>query len=116
MKTTSKGAVERDLKLSLIMESIADKEKIYVTEQEVEKRIQQMAAVYQMTPLKMRRELEKHGSLSALRLQMKESKVLELIRKEAGIEDEKPAEERQKVEDKRPIESKQKPEKKQKAG
>ncbi len=116
MKTTSKGAVERDLKLSLIMENIAGKEKIYVTEQEVEKRIQQMATVYQMTPLKMRRELEKHGSLSTLRLQMKESKVLELVRKGAEIEDEKPAEERQKVEDKRPVESKQKPEKKQKAG
>lgn len=107
MKNTSHEMVVRDLKLSLVMDSIADKEKIYVTEQEVEKKIQEMAAIYQTTPAKMRRELEKHGSLSSLRYQMKESKVMGLIRKEAEIEDEKTEEKQEEVKGKESIEEKQ---------
>ncbi|MCB7129695.1 MAG: trigger factor [Candidatus Brocadiales bacterium] len=126
LKNASYESVVRDLKLSLILEDIAGKEKIYVTEQEVEKRIQRMAAAYQTTTAKMRRELEKHGSLSALRHQMRESKVLELIRKEAVVEDEKTEDEKiedkkktegkQKAESKNSIKEKQKTEKKQKVG
>lgn len=107
MKNTSHEMVVRDLKLSLVMDSIADKEKIYVTEQEVEKKIQEMAAIYQTTPAKMRRELEKHGSLSSLRYQMKGSKVMDLIRKEAEIEDEKTEEKQEEVKGKESIEEKQ---------
>src|SRR3989338_3336653 len=107
LKNTSHEMVVRDLKLSLVMDNIADKEKIYVTEQEVEKRIQEMALVYQTTTIKMRRELDKYGSLSSLRYQMKESKVMDLILKEAEIEDEK-AEEKQEVENRESVKEKQK--------
>lgn len=107
LKNTSHEMVVRDLKLSLVMDNIADKEKIYVTEQEVEKRIQEMALVYQTTTIKMRRELDKYGSLSSLRYQMKESKVMDLILKEAEIEDEK-VEEKQEVENRESVKEKQK--------
>ena len=66
-----------------------------------------MALVYQTTTIKMRRELDKYGSLSSLRYQMKESKVMDLILKEAEIEDEK-VEEKQEVENRESVKEKQK--------
>ncbi len=106
LENTSHEIAIRDLKLSLVTDNIADKEKIYVTEQEVEKKIQEMAVVYQTTPPKMRHELEKHGSLATLRHQMKDSKVMDLIKKEAEIVDEQ-TEEKREVEDKKGTEGKQ---------
>ncbi|MFQ5863237.1 MAG: trigger factor [Candidatus Brocadiales bacterium] len=113
LKNASHESAIRDLKLALVLGSIAGKEKVYVTEQEVEKRIQEMAVLYQTTSLKMRRVLEKEGSLSALRHQMRESKVMDLILREATIEDER-VEETQKVANKKDIKEEQKTEKKQK--
>lgn len=99
LKSESHEAVVRDLKLSFVLEGIADRERIFVTEQEVERRIQEMAIVYQMAPTKMRRELEKRGSISALRHQIRESKVMDFLLKEAAIETEN-AKEEQKASDK----------------
>ncbi|MCP4364694.1 MAG: hypothetical protein GY800_05280, partial [Planctomycetes bacterium] len=118
LKHASQDSVKRDIKLSLVTDDIAEKEKIYVTEQEVEKKIQEIAAAYQMTPIKMRRELEKHESLPGIRQQMKETKVLDFIQKEAQIENEK-KEETQEAESKKGKKEKQEAEgteEKQKAG
>ncbi len=118
LKQASQDSVKRDIKLSLVMDDIAEKEKIYVTEQEVEKKIQEIAAAYQMTSTKMRRELEKHESLPGIRQQMKEAKVLDFIQKEAQIENEK-KKETQKTESKKGKKEKQETEgteEKQKVG
>jgi trigger factor len=118
LKQASQDSVKRDIKLSLVTDDIAEKEKIYVTEQEVEKKIQEIAAAYQMTPAKMRRELEKHESLPGIRQQMKEAKVLDFIQKEAQIENEK-KKETQKTESKKGKKKKQETEgteEKQKVG
>ena len=97
LKGASEESVIRDLKLSLMLEYIADKERLYVTEQEAEQKINELAVIYNTTPPRMRRQLEKQGTLSGLRYQLRETKVVELLLKEAKIEEEEKKQEEKKV-------------------
>ena len=77
----------RELKASIILDYIAEKEKIFVTEQEVEQRIADIARAYNADIMRVRKQLERQGSLSYLRNDMRESKTLNLLLKEAKIEE-----------------------------
>ncbi len=96
LKDASEEHVIRDLKLSLILEYIADKERIYATENDVELRINELARAYGTTVPRIRRHLEKQGALHALRHQIREAKVVNLLLKEASITEEKPEEKQEK--------------------
>jgi trigger factor len=87
LKNASEESVIRDFKLSLILERIAEKEKIFVTETEVNQRINTLANMYGTEPSKMRNQLEKIGSIPNLRYQMKESKTVDFLIKEAVIKE-----------------------------
>ncbi|MGR3180057.1 MAG: trigger factor [Candidatus Anammoxibacter sp.] len=90
VKEESEESAIKKLKLSFILEDIANKEKIYVTDTEVDKRITEFARSYNMTPQKMFDYLEKEGNIRSLRLQMREEKTIAFIAKEAEItEDDK---------------------------
>ncbi len=89
LKTASQEGVTEDLKLFLIMEYLASKEKIYVTENEVESRINELARGHGTTPAAIRRYLEKEGTLTSLRNQLREEKVMKLLLKEAIIIEDK---------------------------
>ncbi|MEK7241718.1 MAG: trigger factor [Planctomycetota bacterium] len=90
LKDASEGSVISDLKISLLLGYIADKEKIYATENDLEIRINEMARSYGTTAVKIRRHLEKQGAPSALRHQIREDKVIKLLLKEANITGEEP--------------------------
>ncbi|MFN3467351.1 MAG: hypothetical protein ACK4WF_06580, partial [Candidatus Brocadiales bacterium] len=90
LKDASEEYVVRDLKLSLILEYIADKERVYATENDLELRINELARSYGTTTARIRRHLEKQGALPALRHQTRETKVINLLLKEASITEEKP--------------------------
>lgn len=90
LKNASEESVVRDFKLSLILERIAEKEKIFVTETEINQRINELANIYGIEPSKMRNQLEKIGSIPNLRYQMKESKTVDFLIKEAVIEENNP--------------------------
>ncbi|HHT9152457.1 MAG TPA: trigger factor [Candidatus Hypogeohydataceae bacterium YC40] len=92
LKESSEENVIKDLKLYLILKYITDKEKIYVTENEVELKINEMARTSGTTASQIRRYLEKQGTLPALRQQIREAKVISLLLKEANITEEKPKE------------------------
>jgi len=83
LKNASEESVVKDFKLSLILERIAEKEKIFVTEADVNQRINTLANMYGTEPSKMRSQLEKIGSIPNLRYQMKESKTVDFLIKEA---------------------------------
>lgn len=83
LKNASEESVIKDFKLSLILERIAEKEKIFVTEAEVNQRINTLANMYGTEPSKMRNQLEKIGNIPNLRYQMKESKTVDFLIKEA---------------------------------
>ena len=75
----------RDCKLFFILERIADQEKIFVTEDEVEQRIQAIALNYRRRPQDVQAELEEQGRLDSLRRQMREEKVIDFLIQKANI-------------------------------
>ena len=87
IKNASAESVMRELKASLIMDYIAEKEKIFVTENEVEQQIADIARAYNTDTTRVRKQLESRGNLSYLRNDMRENKVMNIILKEAKIEE-----------------------------
>jgi len=87
MKSASEEAVVRDFKMSLVLERIAEKERIFVTEDDVNRRVSEMAGMYGMDAAGMKKQLEKMNSMSNLRHQLREAKTLNLLMKEAKIEE-----------------------------
>lgn len=87
IKNASAESVMRELKASLILDHIAEKEKVFITENEVEKRIADIARAYNTDTARVRKQLERQGSLSYLRNEMRENKVINLLLKEARIEE-----------------------------
>jgi trigger factor len=85
--TTEKAEVERDFRSGFLLDAIAKKEKIFVTEREINERVAQMAASYNRTPEEMQQYLEQREMLSSIRSSMKEEKVVELLRTKVKIED-----------------------------
>ncbi len=87
IKNASAESVVRELRASLILDYIAEKEKIFVTENEVEQKIADIARAYNTDTMRVRKQLERQGNLSYLRNDMRESKVMNLLLKEAKIEE-----------------------------
>ena len=87
MKSASEESVVRDFKMSLVLEQIAEKERIFVTEDDVNRRISEMAGMYGLDTAGMKKQIEKMNSMSNLRHQLRENKTLNLLMKEANIEE-----------------------------
>ncbi len=87
LQSASEESVVRDFKMSLVLQHIAEKERIFVTEDNVNQRISEMAGMYGMDPASMKKQLEKMNSMSNLRHQLKENKTLDFVMKEAEIEE-----------------------------
>lgn len=87
-KSRSREQMVRALKEHFILENLARKEKIFVTEDQVEDRVAQLAARHGRWPHEMRAYLEEHGLMSALRRRMREDLVREFLLSKAVIEEE----------------------------
>jgi len=87
LKNASEESVVLELKASLLLNEIAKKEKIFVTENEVEQRITDIAYAYDTDKKRVRKQLENQGNLSYLRSEMREGKALDFLLKEAKIID-----------------------------
>lgn len=93
----SRKAAVRDLKLSFILEKIADAERLFVTEQEYAQRINEMASQQGIRPQALHLRIEKEGSEKDIRYQMREEKVLKFMLDNAEITDsDKPIDEHEK--------------------
>src|SRR5579862_4598584 len=88
-KSGSRENMAKALKAHFILEHLAQKEKIFVTEDQVEERVGQMAAQYGKWPHEMKAYLEERGLLSQLRRSMREELVKEYLLSKAVIEEEK---------------------------
>lgn len=89
LRNVSETAAARNLKIFFVLDRIAEKEKIFVTEDEVESRVAAMAGSYNLTPQRMRAQIEQEGSLSELRDGLRENKVVDFLLKSAKIEEAK---------------------------
>jgi trigger factor len=79
------------VKLAFIVQRIADKESIKVTQEEAIKRAQSLATMYQMPFEQFLKDLQKRNGVNELYEQVQHEKVLEILEKNAKIEDVPPA-------------------------
>ena len=80
----TRNSTER-VKLTYILERIADDETITASDEEVEERLKQMAAQYQIPVARLREDIEKRGSLENLRSEVQAQKTLTFLQKEAKV-------------------------------
>ena len=90
MQAESRDQAEKEAKLYFILDKVADKERIFVTEEEVTARIEAMAAHYGRSVDQVRRELENEDRLSELRTTMREEKVKAFLLEKAEVKEPKP--------------------------
>ncbi len=96
LKASSEEQAAEQLKMYFIMDKLADKFEVEVTEEEINGQIAYAAAMRGRRPEKMREELARDGSLAQMTLQIREEKCIEKILEKATIKDvdavtEKPA-------------------------
>ena len=84
--SAERSEAERDLRAMFVLDAVARKEKILVTESEVRERISQMAQAYHRTVEEMEEYIEKRDMLSSIRASMREQKVMDLLKKTVKIE------------------------------
>ncbi|HLZ54779.1 MAG TPA: trigger factor [Verrucomicrobiae bacterium] len=86
----TRSAKER-VKLSFLIQRIAEQENIKVLQEEVLRRAQTLAAMYQIPPDKFLKDLQKRNGVMELYDQVAQEKVLAFLEQNARIEDVSPA-------------------------
>lgn len=86
-KNGLKEAVEKGLRAQLLLDEIGKKERIFVTESEVDARIEEVARRNKRWPHEVREHYEKHGMMSQLRTQLREEKVRRYLVGQAKVSD-----------------------------
>jgi len=82
-----KGQAERDVKGAMLLERIADIEKIEVGEKEVEKEIAMMAQQYQTTPEEIRKSLDEQGGAAMIENNLRTRAAVEALAAKAKVTD-----------------------------
>jgi len=86
MSDESRNDVVKAIRERFVLEHIATKEKIYVTEDQVEDRLQKMASSMGKWPHEVRQYLEEQGLMTQLRRNMREEAVREFLVSKAKVE------------------------------
>ncbi len=76
---------QQDLKLSFILQKIADEQDIEVTDAEIMGRVAQMAQAYGRRPERLRQELESDGSLAQVGVAMREEQAIDAVLRDAKV-------------------------------
>jgi trigger factor len=90
MKQEFRTEAEAEARGTILIQSIAEREGITVSDADVQKRIAEIAAGRQENAKKLRAEMDSQGQLPALRLQLVEQKTLDMLISQAKISDEDP--------------------------
>lgn len=85
LRTASKEEAQRELKQFFILDKVAQKFEIEVSEAEVNGRVAQMAVQRGQRPERMREQMARGGQLDQLYLQLRETKAIEKLIAEAEI-------------------------------
>jgi trigger factor len=80
------GLAAHRLKTNFILQRIAEREKIEVSREDMNQRIREEAVRYNISPEKMRRELEEHDGVNALAEQILLGKTLAFLKANVSIE------------------------------
>lgn len=79
------------VKVAFLMQKIAEKEDIKVSQEEISRRILQLAGMYQIPPEKFAKDLQKRNGLIEIYDQIMNEKVIEFLEKNAQIETVEPS-------------------------
>jgi trigger factor len=90
LRASSEQQAAEQLKLYFVMDKIADKFEVEVSEEEINGHIAYVAATRGRRPEKMREELARDGSLAQFTLQVREEKCIEKILEKATITEVEP--------------------------
>jgi len=82
----------KNIKLYFIFDAIAKKEKLFVTEDELGARIDQLAVNYGMEAEQFKKLMESDGRIDTLRKEMVDEKILDLLIEKAEVEEVPPGE------------------------
>jgi trigger factor len=78
------GAAD-EIRGQLLLEAIADKENLQVTDEDVDAKIAELAAAQGKRPPKVKAEMEKEGTLGTLKWRLRQDKALDLLASRATI-------------------------------
>jgi trigger factor len=92
LRASSEEQAEEQLKTFFIMDKVADKLEIDVTEEEINGQIAQMAAQRGKRPERMKEQMERDGSLAQFRLDARQNKCINQILQSADITEKQPEE------------------------
>lgn len=87
----TQGAKER-VKAAFVMQKIAEKEEIKVSQEEIAHRVNHLAGMYQIPPDKFLKDLQKRNGLIEIYDQVMNEKVIDFLQQNAKIEDVAPTE------------------------
>ena len=76
-----------NVKVSFLLQKIAEKENIKVSQEEVARRVQTLAAMYQIPPEKFIKDLQKRNGFIEIYDQLANDKALEFLQQNAKMED-----------------------------
>jgi trigger factor len=79
LRAGQRDAALKEVKSSLILEKIADAEKLEVSDQEIEKEIEELATQLKQTPDAIRARLTRDGALERIRGRIRNEKALEFL-------------------------------------
>ena len=80
------GMAAHRLKTNFILHRIAEREKIQVTKEDLDRRVRQEAARYDISPEKMRKELQQRNALDDIAEQILLGKTLDFLKANVSIE------------------------------
>ena len=92
----TQGAKER-VKVAFLLQKIAEKEDLKVSQDEIAQRVATLAATYQIPAPKFLKDLQKRGGLIEIYDQVMNEKVIDLLQQQAQIEDVAPTDSGQEV-------------------
>ncbi len=83
---TAAGLAAHRLKTNFILHRIAERESIKTSRQEIDARIREDAARYNVSPDKMRKELQEHDALDSIAEQLVLGKTLDFLKANVSVE------------------------------
>ena len=86
-KQQARPAAEHAVRRMLVIERVAELENLHATEQDVDVRVQEIAASNDMDPAEVRRQLVKSGRLQALASDLTERRVFDYLKSLSTIEE-----------------------------
>ncbi len=81
------GSAKERVKVSFLLQKIAEKEEIKVAQDEIARRIGSLAAIYQIPPEQFVKDLQKRNGLIEIYDQLMNEKVLDFLQQNARIEE-----------------------------